>query len=109
MEKLPRCRHCGAEHAPGQAYCGTCGTSLALRDTSAPTEGDDVIYCYRHKREPTLLRCGKCDVPICTKCAIIGPAGVRCPVCGRNRIPMRPRGLLHDVGTGVGSAIGRVG
>jgi len=110
MDAVPRCRTCGAENAAEHAYCGACGRKFVPREAPVPVEGQaGVFYCHRHKREPTGLRCGKCDVPICTKCAIIGPAGVRCRMCGRNKVRLRPRGVLHDVGAGVGGAVNRMG
>lgn len=39
------------------------------------------MRCYRHPKEETELCCGKCDRPICTRCMVQGPAGVRCPEC----------------------------
>lgn len=54
----------------------------------------DTLYCYRHKNRPTVLRCGHCELPICTRCAIQTPVGVRCPECaGLRRLP------TYDVGT----------
>lgn len=48
----------------------------------------DTLYCYRHKNQPTVLRCGHCELPICTRCAIPTPVGVRCPECaGLRRLP----------------------
>ena len=40
--------------------------------------------CERHKEE-TLLRCGRCEKPICPQCTVHGPAGARCPDCGTFR------------------------
>jgi hypothetical protein len=39
------------------------------------------MNCVRHPRVETWLRCGKCDKPICAKCTVYGPAGVRCREC----------------------------
>jgi hypothetical protein len=39
------------------------------------------MQCYKHPKEETGLSCGKCDRPICTKCMVNGPAGVRCRDC----------------------------
>ena len=44
---------------------------------------DGRMFCYRHPTAETWLRCGRCDQPICTKCAIQGPVGSRCRQCGR--------------------------
>lgn len=43
------------------------------------------MQCYRHKKVETGVRCGKCDKPICPKCMIPGPAGMRCPECASLR------------------------
>lgn len=45
--------------------------------------GDGRMYCYRHPDRETWVRCGRCDRPICTKCAMQGPVGFRCRDCGR--------------------------
>jgi len=40
------------------------------------------LYCYRHPKSETYVRCGRCDQPICLKCAVQGPVGFRCRQCG---------------------------
>lgn len=40
--------------------------------------------CAAHNRE-TLLRCGRCDAPICPDCTVFGPAGARCRDCAALR------------------------
>jgi hypothetical protein len=40
------------------------------------------LYCYRHPKSETYVRCGRCDEPICPKCAVQGPVGFRCRQCG---------------------------
>lgn len=46
------------------------------------------MYCVNHPDRQTLLRCGKCDQPICTEYAIRHPVGLRCPQCARlKRVP----------------------
>lgn len=105
-----RCQYCGAENIGGQAYCGACGKKFVARATDVAVPGDDgAFYCHKHKREVTRLRCGKCDLPICTKCAIIGVAGVRCRNCARNKVRIRARGVVHDMTSGVSGAVGRMG
>lgn len=39
-------------------------------------------FCYRHPDRETYVRCGRCDRPICTRCAMLGPVGLRCKTCG---------------------------
>ena len=43
------------------------------------------MFCYRHPKSETAVRCGKCDRPICPKCMVSGPAGMRCPDCASLR------------------------
>lgn len=44
---------------------------------------DDVMYCAKHKKTPTNVRCGRCDTPVCPKCLVFAPVGVRCRDCGK--------------------------
>ncbi len=41
------------------------------------------LHCYRHPDRETYVRCGRCDQPICSRCAMQGPVGFRCRQCGR--------------------------
>ncbi len=43
------------------------------------------MHCYRHPKVETLLRCQKCERPICTNCARSSPVGSRCPECATIR------------------------
>jgi len=40
-----------------------------------------VMYCVNHPKIETLIRCSKCLDPICQKCAVRTPVGLRCPKC----------------------------
>jgi hypothetical protein len=51
----------------------------------AVTEQQTTLYCYKHPDRETLLRCGKCDRPICTKCLVRHPVGIRCQECAQVR------------------------
>ncbi len=44
---------------------------------------DGRLFCYRHPDRETWVRCGRCDRPICPKCAMQGPVGFRCRICGK--------------------------
>ena len=77
----------------------------------ASAEADDgQLFCYRHPTTETWLRCGRCDQPICSKCAVQGPVGFRCRECGRVAndplTSFTPRQLL--LGTGVAVAAGAI-
>jgi hypothetical protein len=57
----------------------------ALQPAAVPAVDDDEhspLYCYRHPKSETYVRCGRCDQPICPKCAVQGPVGFRCRQCG---------------------------
>ena len=72
------------------------------------------MRCANHPRVETLLRCSKCEKPICSRCAIVTPVGSRCRQCaGLRRLPAfeaRPADILRAVGAAlvVGLAVGAV-
>lgn len=66
-------------------------------------------FCFRHPKEATNLSCGRCERPICTKCAIIGPAGPRCPDCAKSKTEFRPAAVVHGAKRGIGSVVGAAG
>jgi membrane associated rhomboid family serine protease len=37
--------------------------------------------CYRHPGRTTLVRCSRCERPICTDCMRPAPVGIQCPEC----------------------------
>jgi hypothetical protein len=70
------------------------------------TADPQALFCYRHPGRETYVRCGRCDQPICTGCAMQGPVGLRCKHCG-----MPPRDPLTAFGpaelaVGAAAAIG---
>ena len=68
------------------------------------------LYCYRHPDRETWVRCGRCDQPICTRCAMQGPVGLRCRTCGKPSrdalASLNTRQLA--IGLAVASALGAV-
>ncbi len=42
-------------------------------------------HCARHPDTPTRLLCGKCEAPVCPRCMVHSPVGVRCPQCANIR------------------------
>lgn len=42
-------------------------------------------FCYNHPQRETLLRCNRCERPICTECAVLTPTGYRCKECVRGQ------------------------
>lgn len=45
----------------------------------------EILTCYKHPNRETLLRCNKCNRPICTQCALQTPTGYRCKECVRGQ------------------------
>ena len=44
-------------------------------------ETTPTLYCYVHPNRETLLRCNRCERPICSQCAVLTPTGYRCKNC----------------------------
>ena len=69
-------------------------------------------HCYKHPDTETALRCGSCDRPICVKCVVQHPVGIRCTECGRpTRIPafeVTPVYYARAVGAAIGIGIAGV-
>lgn len=56
----------------------------------------DALHCANHPHVKTLLRCSKCGKPICQRCGVRTPVGIRCRECAQlRRLPMYQVGLLH--------------
>ncbi|MHB0998898.1 MAG: B-box zinc finger protein [Armatimonadota bacterium] len=62
------------------------------------TTESEVIYCTRHPREETGVSCASCGTPICPKCMVVTPVGMKCPDCARSKnstlFQIRPERLL---------------
>lgn len=61
-------------------------TDLTAHPSAGVADVDDeqgALFCYRHPTRETYIRCGRCDRPICTSCAMLGPVGSRCKTCGK--------------------------
>ena len=88
----------------------------AVDPAADPAADDDgTLYCYRHPKSETYVRCGRCDQPICPKCAVQGPVGFRCRQCGLARsatiTSFSPRQLALGVGIPIagGAIVGYLG
>lgn len=42
---------------------------------------EEVLHCANHPHVETMLRCNRCNKPICTRCAVQTPVGYRCKQC----------------------------
>ncbi len=43
------------------------------------------MQCARHPKVETGLTCGRCETPICPRCAVFTDVGARCPNCAPAR------------------------
>jgi len=43
------------------------------------------LFCYVHPNRETVLRCNRCERPICNECAVLTPTGYRCKECVRGQ------------------------
>jgi apolipoprotein N-acyltransferase len=41
--------------------------------------------CFNHPQRETMVRCGKCGRPICVRCMVSTPVGMRCRECAQLR------------------------
>jgi hypothetical protein len=76
---------------------------------STSIEGE-TLHCARHPHTETVLRCGRCDTPICAKCMVMSPVGARCPTCAqvkRFALGLKPVEIAKAIGFGIG--LGAVG
>lgn len=41
------------------------------------------VKCVNHANIETNIRCANCDRPICPKCMVYTPVGIKCPTCAK--------------------------
>ena len=83
-----------------------------MTSATLPSDESGTLRCARHPNTETVLRCGRCETPICPRCMIGTPVGARCPTCAqvkRFSILLEPAELARAIGYGIGvGAIGTV-
>ncbi|MSQ30260.1 MAG: hypothetical protein EXR68_07225 [Dehalococcoidia bacterium] len=83
--------------------------------TTPPATPAPPTMCARHPHVETGLACGRCGTPICPRCLVYTPAGVRCPACAIIGRPMMyvlgPADYANAIATAlvVGVALGFAG
>lgn len=63
--------------------------------------GPEILHCANHPDRETVLRCNRCEKPICTQCAIQTPVGKRCPECVRSQQAKYYNAESYDIPVGV--------
>jgi hypothetical protein len=54
------------------------------------------LYCANHPTVETVLRCNRCEKPICIKCAIKTPTGYRCKECVKSQMKIFDTAEWYD-------------
>jgi hypothetical protein len=54
-----------------------------METSSEVTTSGELLRCARHPNTETVLRCGRCETPICPRCLVSTPVGARCPDCAQ--------------------------
>jgi hypothetical protein len=49
-------------------------------------EAPGPLYCVNHPAEETYVRCSKCGRPVCHRCRVATPAGLRCFDCANLQV-----------------------
>jgi hypothetical protein len=66
------------------------------------------VTCVNHPKQETAVRCGKCGKPICTRCMVSTPVGMRCRDCAQlRRLPqfdVGPNLLLRALPAGLATS-----
>jgi len=70
------------------------------------TDIPPVMYCANHPQTETLLRCNRCEKPICIKCAVYTPTGYKCKECVRGQQKIFDTAQWYDFPIGICLAIG---
>ena len=83
----------------------TVTSAEAIEQLHEPAD-DGRMFCYRHPDRETWLRCGRCDQPICVKCAVQGPVGSRCRQCGLVKSATLSSFTARQLATGLAIALG---
>jgi hypothetical protein len=77
-----------------------------MTDLTQPLISTGPVPCADHPDVETRLRCSRCGKPICPRCAVRTPVGMRCPDCGgtRSSVAASPTQTLVAAGAGLAVA-----
>ena len=69
------------------------------------------LTCYKHPNRETMLRCSRCDRPICTECAVLTPTGYRCNECikGQQKVFDTAQWIDYPLAIAIGAGLSYVG
>jgi len=56
----------------------------------------EITYCTNHPKVETMLRCNRCEKPMCINCAVHTPTGYRCKDCVNEQKKVFETALWYD-------------
>jgi hypothetical protein len=67
-------------------------------------EAEEQLFCTNHPRVETMLRCNKCNRPMCVNCVRLTDVGYRCKECiaGQQAVYFNAESLDYPIAFGVG-------
>ena len=77
-----------------------------MTDTTQSLVNTGPVPCADHPDVETRLRCSRCGKPICPRCGVRTPVGMRCPDCAgtRSAVAANPSQTLVAAGAGLAVA-----
>jgi hypothetical protein len=80
-------------------------------NTTQTTESVPTLYCANHPDRETVLRCNRCNKPICNQCAILTPTGYRCRECvrGQQKTFDTAQGIDYPLAFAIAAVLGYFG
>jgi hypothetical protein len=71
-------------------------------------KAEGIMECAKHPRVDTYVRCGRCDRPICPRCMVASPVGMRCRGCAYQRSPLNQASAIQYLRAGVAALVAGV-
>jgi hypothetical protein len=75
-------------------------STFNLTEEFMSEEPTATLHCANHPDRETMLRCNRCDKPICYQCAVRTPVGYRCKECVREQQNVYYNGSNADMAIG---------
>jgi len=71
----------------------------------------ETLVCYNHPDRETMLRCNRCERPICTACAVLTETGYRCKECvrGMQKVFETAKGVDYPVAFFIAAVLSYLG
>lgn len=81
---------------------------MTMTESEATFASTGPVPCADHPDVETRLRCSRCGKPICPRCGVRTPVGMRCPDCAGTRAAIAANPATTLVAAGAGLAVAAV-